>query len=369
MALTIVRNDIVNMQVDAIVNSTNERLQPGGLGVDAGIHCAAGPRLAEALGEIGFCPTGSAVITPSFDISTCRYIIHAVGPAYRGGMSGESELLRSCYCSVLSLAREKGCRSVAIPAISTGAYAFPKAEAYRIATSCVRDFLLSLPENEDMMVYYVLYDDESVSVGSKADAAIREYISDGYSAEKKRALKDYFGGRRERNAARPARAAGDMPCGALAREESVRPRPTDLGAEFPTDLGAALPTACEEAEPPASYAEQDLSFAQMCQWWCEQKGISKKEFYISANINKSMFWNMLHHPEQIPRKTNALACAVGLRLDYDETQDLLMRAGMTLSRYYALDTVVERYIRRGDFDVFAINEELFENDLPLLGAV
>ena len=367
MALTIVRNDIVNMQVDAIVNSTNERLQPGGLGVDAGIHCAAGPRLAEALGEIGFCPTGSAVITPSFDISTCRYIIHAVGPAYRGGMSGESELLRSSYCSVLSLAREKGCRSVAIPAISTGAYAFPKAEAYRIATSCVRDFLLSLPENEDMMVYYVLYDDESVSVGSKADAAIREYISDGYGAEKKRALKDYFGGRRERNAARPARAAGDMPCGALAREESVRPRPTDLGAEFPTDLGAALPTACEEAEPPASYAEQDLSFAQMCQWWCEQKGISKKEFYIRSNINKSMFWGMKHHPEQIPKKTSALACVIGLQLDYDQALDLLRRAGMTLSKYYETDLIVEYFIREKNYDIDEINGLLWEKDLSLLG--
>ena len=106
----------------------------------------------------------------------------------------------------------------------------------------------------------------------------------------------------------------------------------------------------------------------MCEWWCEEKNISKKVFYVSANINKSMFWNMKHHPDQIPKKTNALACAIGLQLDYDQTQDLLMRAGMTLSRYYALDRLVESYIRKGNYDIFEINEKLFEQDLPLLGA-
>ena len=116
------------------------------------------------------------------------------------------------------------------------------------------------------------------------------------------------------------------------------------------------------------YTEQDLSFAEMCEWWCTQKGLSKKEFYICSNINKAMFWNMKHHPDQIPRKTNALACAVGLRLDYEQAQDLLMRAGMTLSRYHALDRTVERFIRSGNFNIYEINETLFEQDLPLLGA-
>lgn len=361
MALTIVRNDIVNMHVDAIVNATNERLQPGGLGVDAGIHYAAGPQLAEALRAVGSCPTGSAVITPSFALTTCRYIIHAVGPVYRDGAHGERELLQRCYRSILALAREKGCRSVAIPAVSTGACGFPKTEAYRIATACVRDFLLSLPDDEDMMVYYVLYDGESMRVGSKVDAEIPSYISEEYRAQKRRALKAGFLGGSERNAERSARETGALPYGTLAREESVPARPAEAGA--------ALPMACGKEVAPASYAEQDLSFAQMCEWWCARKGISKKTFYIAANINKSMFWNMLHHPEQTPRKTNALACAIGLRLSYDETQDLLMRAGLTLSRYYELDTIVERHIRKRNCDVYEINEELFDHDLPLLGAV
>ena len=76
---------------------------------------------------------------------------------------------------------------------------------------------------------------------------------------------------------------------------------------------------------------------------------------------------MKHHPEQMPKKTNVLACAVGLKLDYDQTQDLLMRAGMTLSRFYELDRVVERYIRSRSYDIDTINGELFERDLALLG--
>ena len=172
MALTIVRNDITKMHVDAIVNTTNEYFEVGGVGVDAGIHYAAGPGLKKALAEIGYCPVGSAVITDSFNITSCRYIIHTVGPVYWDGSNGEAEKLRSCYRSILSLARGKGCRSLAIPSISTGAYRYPKAEAYSIATSCIREFLLSLPDDEDMMVYLVLFDRESVAVSEKVDSEV-----------------------------------------------------------------------------------------------------------------------------------------------------------------------------------------------------
>lgn len=186
MALTIVRNDITQMHVDAIVNTTNVRLEVGGLGVDAGIHYAAGPELKEALAEIGTCPVGSAVITESFDIPFCRYIIHTVGPIYIDGHHGEREDLESCYRSILALAKEKGCRSLAIPSISTGAYGYPKAEAYSIATSCIRDFLLSLPDGEDMMIYIVLYDRESVAVSAKIDSGVQHFISEAYRKNRKR---------------------------------------------------------------------------------------------------------------------------------------------------------------------------------------
>ena len=338
MALTIIRDDITRVRVDAIVNSTNTRLIPGGTGVDAAIHEAAGPDLLKALRRIGSCDVGAAILTQSYDLSTCKYIIHTVGPKYKDGRHGERLLLKSCYDSILKLARETGCRSLAIPSISSGAQGFPKAEAYQIATGCIRDFLYSLPDDEDMMVYLVLYDQESVSIGIEMRAEIRENITEPYRAEKKSRLRKLF------------------PRGHKREESAV------FGTAMP------MPTPVFDAVPSkASYADQDLSFAEMCDWWCEQKKISKKRFYTDANINKAMFWNMKHHPEQVPKKTNVLACAIGLRLDYDETQDLLMRAGMTLSRYYELDRIVERYIREREYNIDVINGELFDHDLALLG--
>lgn len=347
MALTIVRNDIVKMKVDAIVNSTNEYLHPGGHGVDAAIHAAAGPRLREELNQIGYCAPESLVITESYNIKTCSYIIHVVGPRYIDGKHGEAEALWNCYDRILNLAYKKCCHSLAIPSISSGAYAFPKEDAYKIATSCIRQFLFSLDEDEDMMIYLVLFDQQSVEYGNKIDGDVKEYISPAYPENKKKGFGLKFKLQRTNNIL-PPQAAGSIFAGSTLREDH------------------AMAMQAMPAED--DYAAQDLSFAEMCEWWCEEKNISKKLFYVSANINKSMFWNMKHHPDQIPKKTNALACAIGLQLDYDQTQDLLMRAGMTLSRYYALDRLVESYIRKGNYDIFEINEKLFEQDLPLLGA-
>lgn len=347
MALTIVRNDIVKMKVDAIVNSTNEFLHPGGHGVDAAIHAAAGPRLQEELDRIGYCGPESLVITESYNIKTCSHIIHVVGPRYIDGRHGEAEALWNCYDRILNLAYKKCCRSLAIPSISSGAYAFPKEEAYKIATSCIRQFLFSLDEDEDMMIYLVLFDQQSVEYGNKIDGEVKAYISPAYPEKKKQGLGLKFR-KRGKALSQAPQFGGNIPAGAMLRDDY------DMSV-------MAMPTESD-------YAAKDLSFAEMCEWWCEEKNISKKVFYVSANINKSMFWNMKHHPDQIPKKTNALACAIGLQLDYEQTQDLLMRAGMTLTRYYALDRLVESYIRAGNYDIFEINEKLFEQDLPLLGA-
>jgi len=335
------------MKVDAIVNSTNENLRPGGNGVDAAIHAAAGPGLQEELDQIGHCAPDKLVITGSHNIQTCSRIIHVVGPKYIDGNHGETEALWNCYDRILNLAYKKNCRSLAIPSISSGAYAFPKDKAYKIATSCIRQFLFSLDEDEDMMIYLVLFDQQSVAYGSKIDGEIEELIADNYPKKKKKRLGQLF--RRNQKSVLPTlSAAGSIPFEAMIREDH------DMAVQGISDK--------------SDYTEKDLSFAEMCEWWCEEKNISKKVFYVSANINKSMFWNMKHHPDQIPKKTNALACAIGLQLDYEQTQDLLMRAGMTLTRYYALDRIVESYIRKGNYDIFEINEKLFDQDLPLLGA-
>jgi len=134
--LSVVNTDISILALDAIVNAANESLLGGG-GVDGAIHRAAGVELLGACRKIGGCPTGKARITAGFDLPS-KWIIHAVGPRWRGGGYGEANLLESCYVSAFELAMENQVRTIAFPCISTGIYGFPKREAAKIAVSVMR---------------------------------------------------------------------------------------------------------------------------------------------------------------------------------------------------------------------------------------
>lgn len=144
MKIQIVRDDITRLRADAIVNAANCSLLGGG-GVDGAIHRAAGPELLEACRKFNGCPTGEARITPGFRLAA-RFVIHTPGPVWHGGTHGEAELLEACYRNSLRLAAANGCRSIAFPAISTGVYRYPKAEAARIALRTVRQWREPLPE-------------------------------------------------------------------------------------------------------------------------------------------------------------------------------------------------------------------------------
>lgn len=152
--LELVQGNIVEQQVDAIVNAANPRLLGGG-GVDGAIHKAAGPELLEECRRIGGCPVGEARITGGYRLKA-RHVIHAVGPMYRGGQQGETELLANAYRHSLLLAEQHGLRSVAFPAISTGAYGYPLDAAATIALQTVIEYLRQheLP----VLVRFVLFD-------------------------------------------------------------------------------------------------------------------------------------------------------------------------------------------------------------------
>jgi len=167
--MTIVQGDITKQEVDAIVNAANEALRGGG-GVDGAIHRAAGPELLEECIQIGGCPTGEARITKGYRLRA-RYVIHTVGPVWRGGDRGEPEKLAACYQSALRLAVENSAKTVAFPGISTGVYGYPLEDATRIAMTTVRDGLEDMPSIEE--VRFVTFGDEATTTAERVLAGLR----------------------------------------------------------------------------------------------------------------------------------------------------------------------------------------------------
>jgi O-acetyl-ADP-ribose deacetylase (regulator of RNase III) len=169
--IELVQGDITLQEVDAIVNAANSRLAGGG-GVDGAIHRRGGPAIMRETAERypEGCPAGSAVITRAGNLPA-KYVIHAVGPVWSGGQRGEAELLAGAFRRSLELAVEHGCESVALPALSAGAYGYPLAETARIAIGTAADFLMANGQPE--LVRFVLFDSAALQAFDEALKALR----------------------------------------------------------------------------------------------------------------------------------------------------------------------------------------------------
>lgn len=329
MPLQIVHNDITKMQVDAIVNPTDQSLSGSG-GVDAAIHAADGTQLLFECKQLRGCDVGQAKLTRAHKLP-CKYIIHTVGPVYRDGKQGEKALLTSCYTEALALAKAQGCESIAFPLISAGTYGYPKEQALKVAMQTISDFLL---EN-DMWVYLVVFDREVFRISEKLFCDIAEYIDDHYV--------DLHANRRNCQQMRCMDAMlAPSVCTAKALTDTQR-------------IGTML-------------LQLDESFSEMLLRKIDEKGMTDAQCYKKANVDRKLFSKIRSDVHYRPSKPTAIAFAIALELSLAETEDFLRKAGFALSRSNKFDVIIEYFIRRRNYNIFEINEALFAFDQSLLGA-
>ncbi len=331
MPLQIIRNDITKMDVDAIVNAANSKLKMGG-GVCGAIFKAAGIKeLQKECDKIGECNTGAAVITNGYNLPA-KHIIHTVGPVWNGGNNDEENLLRSCYLTSLQLALDNGLESIAFPLISSGIYGYPKDQAFKVAVTAIQNFLF----DNDMMVYLIVFDKEAVKISEKLYTSITKYIDDNYVDE-----------RRESRIKR------------IVQEE-------DLIYNVFLNEAVSMPVKSKRNLDDI-LAQLDETFSEMLLRLIDEKDMTDVETYKKANIDRKLFSKIRSDKDYKPRKSTALALAISLELNIDDTKDLLGKAGYTLSRSNKFDIIVEYFIEEGIYDIFEINEALFAFEQNLLG--
>lgn len=344
MPFEIVRNDITNMRVDAIVNAAG-RLPEVGAGVDSAIHKKAGPSLLAARREIGCIRPGTAVITPAFDLDA-KYVIHAATPTWIDGQHGEMELLRQAYDSCLALAVEHGCDSIAFPLLAAGNHGFPGSRALQAAVSAFSAFL---PEH-DMQIYLVVFSRDNVRLSEKLVHHVACFIDENYVHSYER---ETYGGSRMRR--RDRYRIGEL------REECM--------------AAPCAPKACEPmpcAKPSLSLdefiREKDAGFTETLLELIQKSGMKNSAVYKKANISRQHFSKLINDPDARPSKSTAIALALALELDLDATRDLIGRAGYALTNSSTFDLIIRYFIEHKQYNVIEINIALYEFDQSLLGA-
>ena len=331
MPLTIIREDITRMAVDAIVNAANKELQMGG-GVCGAIFKAAGAEaLQAACNKVSPIQTGKAAITPGFSLPA-KYVIHAAGPVYRRWDKEESRaLLCSAYQESLRLAEEHGCKSIAFPLISSGIYGYPKDEALEVARTAIEEFL----KDHEMEVFLTVFDKSSFQISKALLGDVEHYI-DQHFVETRQAKQRVL----------------------LQVEKEA--------------LGQALPMMAVAGAAPSQGLDDlvknlDEPFSDTLLKLIDQKGKTDVEVYKRANIDRKLFSKIRTGKGYTPKKPTILALAIALELTLEETDDLLERAGYALSHASKFDVIVEYVIVNKKYNISEMNEVLFQYDQPLLG--
>ena len=488
MPFRITREDITCVHADAIVNTANP-LPKYGRGTDEAIYRAAGAEeLLEERKKIGRIHPGEAAATPAFALPA-KYIIHTVGPVWRGGLFRERDILLRCYENSLNLARELGCGSIAFPLISAGVYRFPKMDALETAIHVFEEYERS--SETDMEIILVLLDAEAFALSGRLFSGVRTYLKEhlepvqgepeqeewereaqrreeewrqearrrearrleeewrretrrreAQSLEEKwrreaqeqeeewDSLEDFQDGNwgqmsddsaeipeqkalSESSRERPGRKgrlksgipgeaakgsagnplSGNLSSGSLPSGSPPAGSLPPVAARKPSAGGSAPKASFKEvksadhtrgkraAEPPEKPRARrvprslDEWISHIGETWQEslfrlidEKGYTDTEVYKRANIDRRLFSRIRSNREYQPKKSTAVAFALALRLNLDETTDMLARAGYALSPSSCFDLIIRFFIEQGEYDTYIINLALFEHEQPLLGA-
>ena len=406
MPFEIVRNDIANMRVDAIVNTTNPQPEIGS-GVDSSIHKKAGPRLLEARKDLGHIRVGSAAMTPGFNLAA-RHVIHTVTPVWQGGWHLEPLLLKRCYRRCLRLAKIAGCRSVAFPLMAAGNHGFPKDMALQIALDAFRDFL----EKNEMQIYLVVFSRDAYRLSEERMQKVTSFIDDNYVDQAN--LQGYGAGdmhtlRRNQTSAILSEQeawtqavtgsfdsefeAAPADFGLFTSDEDLfegeysaappehlprpcAPAPMEESCAAPEKMHrkAAMPSLSTAAPGPRKASlkqlleETDAGFSETLLKLIDNTGKKDSEIYTKANVTRQHFSKIRNNPGYKPTKATAIAFAIALELDLEQTRDLIGRAGYALTKSSKFDVIIMYFIQEKNYDLFDINAALFEFDQSLLGA-
>lgn len=378
MPFTIERNDIANMEVDAVVVAANESLRIGG-GVGEAVARAAGrERLQAACDAIGHCPTGSAVATPRFS-SRARVIVHAVGPVWRVPDDVDVyALLEKTYDSALECAAENGARTIALPLISAGSYGVPPRASLLAAREAIRRFL---DGHDEVVVRLVLYDRAALEAAEGMNARVSRYIDDHY-VDENAPLGTTVVLPRMPGPSESWRAPAPVEAMPPASEAAARDSVLDGGLDSPPvpddgfwgdhDEGLALAPQVRSGFKPTEermlelFEDLDEPFATTVLRIIDERGLADAQVYKRANMSRQLFSKLRGDASYRPAKRTAVALCVALELSLAEARDLLGRAGYALSPSSKADVIVSCFIESGNYDIFEINEALYAFDQPLL---
>jgi len=351
MPFEIVRNDIARVKADAIVNTANPDPVIGP-GTDAAVHRAAGKRLLEARKKIGTIDPGCAAITPAYDLDA-RYVIHTVGPVWQGGNSGEQDLLRRCYRNALDLALEFGCESIAFPLLSAGLYGFPNDLAVQIAREEFCEFL----RHHEMTITLVVFSREAFRLSESLHRNIKSYIDEHYVLE---ALRE------ERASLYSCRESACLSRDEAPMVQSPSKRRKPAASLFPAPAPLSRESAKESLEKLLKHT--DAGFSETLLKLIDKTGKKDSEIYKKANVTKQHFSKIRNNPSYKPTKATAVAFALALELDLEQTNDLIGRAGYVLTNSSKFDLIIMYFIRERNYNVVDINMALYEFDQSLLGS-